>query len=55
MNELVPHHRLVSAVLRDAQTLVSWSHTSVQSLGCVLESDEQRVTEMSGVDLSWEH
>ena len=40
MNERVPHHRVVSDVLRDAQTPAPWSHTSVQTLGCVLRSDE---------------
>ena len=45
MNERVPHHRVVSGVLRDTQTSASRSHTSVQTLGCVLGSDEQRVTD----------
>ena len=36
MNERVPHHRVVSGVLRDTQTPASRSHTSVQTLGCVL-------------------
>ena len=47
VNERVPHHRVVSGVVRDAQTSASRSHTRVQSLGCVLGSDEQRVTETS--------
>ena len=47
VNELVPHHRVVSGVVRDAQTSALWSHTRVQSLGCVLGSGEQRVTETS--------
>ena len=33
MNERVSHHRVVSDVLRDAQTPAPWSHTSVQTLG----------------------
>ena len=39
MNERVPHHRVVSGVLRDAQTPASRSHKSVQTLGCVSDSD----------------
>ena len=47
MNERVPHHLVVSGVLRYTQTPASWLHTSVQTetLGCVLGSDEQRVTD----------
>ena len=45
MNERVSHHRVVSGVPRDAQTPAFWSHTSVQTLVCVLRSDEQRVTD----------
>ena len=47
MNELVPHHRVVSGVPRDAQTSASWPHKSVQTLVCVIGSDEQRVTDTS--------
>ena len=47
MNERVSHHRVVPGVRRDAQTSASRSHTSVHTLWCVLESDEQRVTETS--------
>ena len=47
VNERVLHNRVVSGVLRDAQTSASRSHTRVQSLGCVLGSGEQRVTETS--------
>ena len=47
MNERVSHHRVVSGVLRDAQTSAYRSHKRVQTLWCVLESDEQRVTETS--------
>ena len=39
VNERVPHHRVVSGVVRDAQTSASRSHTRVQTLGCVLGSD----------------
>ena len=46
-NEPLSHHRVVLSVLRDAQTSASRSHKSVQSLWCVLESDEQGVTETS--------
>ena len=35
VNNRVPHHRVVSGVLKDAQTSPSRSHKSVQSLGCV--------------------
>ena len=45
MNERVPHHRVVLGVPMDAQTPASWSHTRVQTLVCVLRSDEQRVTD----------
>ena len=45
MNERVSHHRVVSGVPRDAQTPAFWAHTSVQTLVCVLRSDEQRVTD----------
>ena len=46
MNERVPHHRVVSDVLRDAQTSASRSHKSVQTLVCVIGSAvEQRVTD----------
>ena len=47
VNERVSHHRVVLGVLRDAQTTASRSHNSVQTLWCVLKSDEQRVTETS--------
>ena len=47
MNERVSHHRVASGVHRDAQTSASRSHKSVQTLWCVLELDEQRVTETS--------
>ena len=47
MNERVDHHRVASGVHRDAQTSASRSHKSVQTLWCVLELDEQRVTETS--------
>ena len=46
-NERLSHHRVVLGVLRDAQTSASRSHKSVQTLWCVLKSDEQRVTETS--------
>ena len=36
MNERVSHHRVVSGVPRDAQTLAPRSHASVQTLGCVI-------------------
>jgi hypothetical protein len=39
MNERVPHHWVVSGVPRDAQTPASRSHQSVQTLGCVSDSD----------------
>ena len=45
MNERLCYHRVVLSVPRDAQPPVSWSHTSVQPLGCVLAqlgSDEYR-------------
>ena len=45
--ERVSHHRGLLGVLRDAQTLASQSLKSVQTLWCVLKSDEQRVTETS--------
>ena len=44
MNERVSHHRVASGVRRDAQASASRSHTSVQTLWCVLELDELRVT-----------
>ena len=47
VNERVPHHRVVSGVPRDAQTSASRSHESVQTLVCVIGSDEQRVTDTS--------
>ena len=43
MNERVSHHRLVSGVPRDAQNPVCWPHTSVQTLGCVLNWMHQTV------------
>ena len=46
-NERMSHHRVVLGVLRDVQTSASRSHKSVQTLWCVLKSDEQRVTETS--------
>ena len=36
MNERASHHRVVSGVLRDAQTPASRSYKSVQTLGCVI-------------------
>ena len=51
MNEGQLYHRVVSGVLRDAQTSASRSHTRVQSAPRVCAriagSDEQRVTETS--------
>ena len=47
VNERVSHHRVVLGVLRDAQTSASRSHKSVQTLVCVIGSDEQRVTDTS--------
>ena len=47
MNKLVPHHRAVSGVPRDTQTSACRSHESVQTLVCVIGSDEQRVTDTS--------
>jgi hypothetical protein len=45
MNERVSHHRVVPGVRREAQTSAPRSHEIVQTLVCVIESDEQRVTE----------
>ena len=47
VNERVSQHRVVLGVLRDAQTSASRSHTGVQTLVCVIGSDEQRVTDTS--------
>ena len=47
VNERVSHRRVVLGVLRDAQTSASRSHKSVQTLVCVIGSDEQRVTDTS--------
>ena len=47
VNERVSHHLVVLGVLRDTQTSASRSHKSVQTLVCVLGSDDQRVTETS--------
>ena len=48
VNEWVSHHRVVSGVPRNAQTLAPRSHEIVQTLVCVIGSDEhQRVTETS--------
>ena len=47
MNEQVSHHRVVPGVRRDTHTSVPRSHESVQTLVCVIGSDEQRVTETS--------
>ena len=47
VNERVSHHRVVSGVPRDAQTSAPRSHEIVQTLVCVIGSDEQRVTETS--------
>ena len=47
VNERVSHHRVVLGVLRDAQTSASQSHKSVQTLVCVIGSDDQRVTDTS--------
>ena len=47
VNERVSFHRVVLDVFRDAQILASQSHKSVQTLVCVIGSDEQRVTDTS--------
>ena len=47
MNERVSHHRVVPDVPRDTQTSACRSHESVQTLVCVIGSDEQRVTDTS--------
>ena len=41
VNERVSHHRVVLGVLRDAQTPACRPHTSVQTLGCVLDRMHQ--------------